>query len=365
MNYRPRPVFQEYFAYTAGLIEANRAFFASADAPDWLIFSPGSIDGRYPNSADGALWTEFLLRYEPTSLSRDLLFLQRRPRSLAGSNTSIYHVEARLGEPISIQTGRPVFTKIRMQSTWIGRMLRLLYRSPTVTMIIKTKANAEFEYRLIPEMAASGFLLSPRINSVRSYLALALGNMDAIEFEEIQNFEISLRGLGKWAFSDKVEVELIAMDTEELRRAGEANELRGKTEDQATLVRAMMNSGIKPSSAIQITNDGLFAHPPSRLPLDVPQGAQRLTIGFGIRDGAWQEGRTDGVCFRIGDSDHASNGNMLFERCLRPVTDTNDRGNQTATIDVTASGGKRLWFETTCLINCSWDWSYWSRIKFD
>src|SRR5262249_5270530 len=60
MNYRPRPVFQEYFAYTAGLIEANRAYFASADAPEWLIFSPGSIDGRYPNSADGALWPEFL-----------------------------------------------------------------------------------------------------------------------------------------------------------------------------------------------------------------------------------------------------------------------------------------------------------------
>jgi hypothetical protein len=91
--------------------------------------------------------------------------------------------------------------------------------------------------------------------------------MDAIEFEEIQNFEISLKGWGKWSFSDKVEVELIAMDTEELRRAGQANELRGKTEDQATLVRAMINSGTKPSTAVQITNDGLFAHPRRDYPL--------------------------------------------------------------------------------------------------
>jgi hypothetical protein len=51
----------------------------------------------------------------------------------------------------------------------------LFYRPPEVTMTVQLRSGSELSYRLIPAMAASGFLLSPRVASIRNYLAVALG----------------------------------------------------------------------------------------------------------------------------------------------------------------------------------------------
>lgn len=65
LDYRPRPTIQEYTTYSPALIQRNRAFYLSPKAPDFVFFAPGSIDGRHPASAEGALWPLLLQRYEP------------------------------------------------------------------------------------------------------------------------------------------------------------------------------------------------------------------------------------------------------------------------------------------------------------
>lgn len=47
-NYKPRPVFQSYQAYTPILDSLNAAFYQSAHAPDYLLFSNCTIDNRNP-----------------------------------------------------------------------------------------------------------------------------------------------------------------------------------------------------------------------------------------------------------------------------------------------------------------------------
>jgi hypothetical protein len=126
----------------------------------------------------------------------------------------------------------------------------------------------------------------------------------------------------------------------------------------------MINSGAEPSLSFAISQEGIFAHAPARLRLEVPAGRHRLTLEFGIRDGAWKEGRTDGVCFRVSRAVDPLDS-MLFERCLRPLTEPGDRGYQAATVDLDLPRGGSFWVETLCMGSCFWDWSYWSRIEID
>ena len=81
LEYRPRPTIQEYTTYSASLIDRNRRFFSGPRAPKYLLFAPGSIDGRHPASAEGPLWPLFLSLYEPVDRVRGMLLLRRRESS--------------------------------------------------------------------------------------------------------------------------------------------------------------------------------------------------------------------------------------------------------------------------------------------
>jgi hypothetical protein len=210
LNYRPRPVFYEDRTYTPRLIEANRSFFESARAPEWLFFQPGSIDGRYPTLTEGALWPDFLRLYEPKRLEGDLLLLRRRAQPLSNLLGPPRHAIASVGEDIAITDKGSVFVKIVMKKTWVGHLLDLLYRAPGVTMIVKAR-DSEARYRLIPRMASSGFLLSPLVDNVRKYLALAYGSDEALEPFKIQSVRITLGRLGFLAYQSEVDIEFIPL----------------------------------------------------------------------------------------------------------------------------------------------------------
>ena len=98
---------------------------------------------------------------------------------------------------------------------------------------------------------------------------------------------------------------------------------------------------------------------PAPAALAVPvAGARRLRLGFGIADGAWTEGATQGVCFAVKAS---SNAAPLWRRCLDPKTVVADRGPQAAEVDL-PPGLATVTAETTCRASCDWGWSYWNDI---
>jgi hypothetical protein len=115
---------------------------------------------------------------------------------------------------------------------------------------------------------------------------------------------------------------------------------------------------------VRLEGDQLYAHAPSRGSIPNP-GAGKLTIGFGIRDGAWQDGgNTDGACFRILVGDDPVSAEQIWQRCLHPVTQVDDRGPQIARLDLDERHKGKVFFETTCGATCNWDWTYWNRMDF-
>jgi hypothetical protein len=103
--------------------------------------------------------------------------------------------------------------------------------------------------------------------------------------------------------------------------------------------------------------EGLLAHAPRKITIPV-ENARSATVQFGLRDGAWTTGKTDGACFRAS----TDAGVTLWERCLDPLRREQDRGPQKATFAIPPDQA-RIVLETLCAADCSWDWTYWAGFE--
>src|SRR6185436_11171152 len=103
LQYHPRPMFQDYGAYTPWLVELNRAHYRSPEAAEYLLFNPTPIDNRYPLLEQGTTINELLTRYDPLRLDQDLLVLKRRAEPLRSVAADPTESTVKLGEWVSIE----------------------------------------------------------------------------------------------------------------------------------------------------------------------------------------------------------------------------------------------------------------------
>src|SRR5262249_34455668 len=73
MNWRPRPVFQSYYACTPWLIAANAQFFQGPRAPEYLIFKFQTIDRRMPTLEDSGALVQVFHHYQPVLVEKGCL----------------------------------------------------------------------------------------------------------------------------------------------------------------------------------------------------------------------------------------------------------------------------------------------------
>lgn len=353
LDYRPRPSFQDYSTYTAGLIAANDAFIAGDRAPDWVIFGGGSLDDRYPTSTEGGLWPELLRFYEPQRRAGPWIALHRRATPLRDVLGPPLRFDVRLGERFTVPTTGPVFAAVTVRKTLLGRLAALLFRPPALGLRVMLAGGNEQNYRFIPAIAAGGFLLSPILTDADGFADLAFGLGRDTGAADVVAATV---GGSHWAglFYDlSVSVELRPVTVSASPPSAEA---RALSDDLARalrwrrLARSLGRGG-------QLDGDRLFVPAPTTLTVPTA-GAHRIRLGFGIADGAWTEGATQGVCFALKAS--AASG-PFWRRCLDPKAVAADRGPQTAEIDL-LSGLAAVTAETTCPRSCDWGWSYWDDI---
>ena len=108
--------------------------------------------------------------------------------------------------------------------------------------------------------------------------------------------------------------------------------------------------------------DGWVAHAPMKIEVKLADTLERLSVGFGIVDGAWQSGATDEVEFRIIARAFNGQEQVIFSRRLEPVSNPKDRGVQQASIDLSTIDAHEVILETLPGATPQWDWSYWSEL---
>ncbi len=173
-RYAPRPSLQSYVAYTPALARLNAAHLRGPLAPDTILFDVWPIDGRLPALDDGPSWPELLTRYQ---IAGNLGFLRlERTVPRAFVLTPIGDVVAHLGDVIPVPaTDAPVWATVDVHLRALGQIADALLAIPQPEVALVTTDAVRRHHRLVPGMAAAGFLLSPYVEERNGFALFAAG----------------------------------------------------------------------------------------------------------------------------------------------------------------------------------------------
>lgn len=165
LNWRPRPVFQSYSAYTGPLRELNAAFIRSDSAPEYLLVAPTPIDRRPPAAEDGPALLAVLQRYRPLLIENGFLLLRRElsgPTPADEPGPVRLRRTVNLGETVSLAGVPDAYQtlSIDVRPSLAGRLWSLAYRPEPVALAVELADRRRRLYRLIPG-AATDFLVNP------------------------------------------------------------------------------------------------------------------------------------------------------------------------------------------------------------
>ncbi|HHN5548228.1 TPA: hypothetical protein ACRQ8V_002832 [Legionella pneumophila] len=167
MTWSPRPIFQSYSVFTAKMAEINTNYLLSENKPDNILFKIEPIDNRIPSMEDGMSWPILINHYQPVRLENDFLFLRKKlvnkpVTSLVPLKTEIHT----FGEQVKIpDTDKPLFVEIDIQPKLWGMLATTFFKPHQLEANLELKNGTQRQYRLISNMAKSGFLLSPFIEN--------------------------------------------------------------------------------------------------------------------------------------------------------------------------------------------------------
>jgi hypothetical protein len=199
LQYDPRPVFQSYSAYTPELAKMNADFLKGPRAPDTALINVESIEHRFAPQDDAASWPELLTGYDLIWASPSILVLQRSPQPRTFSLEPVKVLTVPMGTPVDVpQIADPVWVSVRVDLTPSGRITAALYRPPMIGMLVMPTSGGSVPFRLVPQTAREGFLLSPAVLRPRLFALLASTQWQ----QSMQNFMIRQIAVGGFDGAD-------------------------------------------------------------------------------------------------------------------------------------------------------------------
>src|SRR5262249_51796462 len=102
LNFRPRPVFQSYVAYSEALMNLNEQFYFSPRAPEYVLFALSPIDERFPPLEDGRLFRDLFINFQPVDVEGPFLLLKTK-QSVAPTLTLLREGTLGIGDVIGLK----------------------------------------------------------------------------------------------------------------------------------------------------------------------------------------------------------------------------------------------------------------------
>jgi hypothetical protein len=213
-DYRPRPVFQSFAAYTPSLIEANRAHLHANQAPFQIFFSLKSIDYRFFPMEDGKSWLDIIQLYRPVNVYGENLLLHRRITPQSTQMSRLVSVkEKAFSKAVEVPENMElVWATIDIDRKTLGKLATLLFKPPVISITLTMADGTHRTHRLVPNVAREGFLLSPVIDSVSEFSELMEGHLRitpqkqvvAIQLSGTQGVRKAYRGSVRFTFQELV-----------------------------------------------------------------------------------------------------------------------------------------------------------------
>jgi len=176
LNYRCRPVPQSYSAYTPSLLEKNADLYKSSVAPDAVLFKLQTIDARVPMMDDSLALKELVNNYTYGGDVAGFALFKKKglcpaTQSLMGE---VFRKEVHLWEDVCIPNASgEIWIKINAKLSWSGKVRSMLFQAPNLCISVKDTEGREDHFRVVPQMAKTGFLLSPWITTTKEFVTYA------------------------------------------------------------------------------------------------------------------------------------------------------------------------------------------------
>ncbi len=195
-QWRPRPVFQSYSTYTPKLAQINASCLISKNAPDNIIFKIQTIDARFPSQDDGLSWPILLANYSPLQSANDYLVLKKNTDVTIPEKIEFLKKEFKFDSDIAIPDSvEPLFAEIEIKPTLLGRLFLILYKPLShIKIKVELENGTKEEYRIIPGMASSGFIISPFIDNAKDF-SLLYNDKNGLNAKKIKTINIFEKGL--------------------------------------------------------------------------------------------------------------------------------------------------------------------------
>lgn len=173
IDWSPRPVLQSYTAYTPTLAAMDETHLREHGAAR-VFFSISPIDGRYPTLEDGPSLVPLLNFYRVKAMAGNYAVLDRlTEQRRIDLSAPVYEARVQTGQAVAIPSiDEPVFAKIDLQPTLIGKLTSIAFKSAQLTLETTYADGRVADYRFIPGMASAGFLLAPTLSNASDFVAL-------------------------------------------------------------------------------------------------------------------------------------------------------------------------------------------------
>jgi hypothetical protein len=178
LDYRPRPVIQSYSAQTPELAKLNAAFLRGDRAPENIFFEVKPIDHRFPSLDDGLSWPELLTRYEVMERAGNFVRLQCRAKPSRYKMIPLGESSFEFGTTLNLPStdAGPIWAEIDIIKSLTGKIASVLFKPPALWMTTTLKDGRNRPFRIVPAMARGGFLISPLVESTKSFTLLSATN---------------------------------------------------------------------------------------------------------------------------------------------------------------------------------------------
>jgi hypothetical protein len=172
-----RPVFQSYSAYTPELLKLNLDHLSNLNvAPNYIFWSISTIDNRYPTQDDSLSWPAILANYSlEKKLSSEYILLKR---NIITNDYQLNKLEVinrpKLGQIIMLRNhdSSLVWLKVDVKPTLLERIMSFIYKPNQINLKLNYSDGTTAEYKLLPEIARAGFIISPTINDNSDFSCL-------------------------------------------------------------------------------------------------------------------------------------------------------------------------------------------------
>ncbi len=365
MNWRPRPSFQSYFAYTPYLAGANAWFFRGPDAPRFVVLRFEAVDNRLPMLEDGEVLLEICRHYRPVLAEKGYVLVERGPVAPLASvaETKRRDIRVRLDEVLQLDDENvPTIATIDIRLTKRGSLMKAFFKLPPLHLLVRTEEGHVDKYRFVPAMGRSQFLLSPLVKTNHDFVQLYGGAPG----RKVAAFWLSQDPDDAGCYHNRATVSLTSVSNlvhSDVAKGDLNRALYPGFKDYPDSMQSDSRVGMDWHGGADV----LIVHPQGEIKYSMPRAARRLHGRFGIMPVGYEVGNTDGVLFRVEFAPVEGETQTLFERYLNPCKVSADRGMQTLDVNLPSLGAGALRLRTIRPPGTTdnWDWSYWSGIALN